>query len=170
MQFSLSTAVITDTIHALAALEALSATDGETRLLLAPLLDRERPGPLRLMVKNAFAEIILRLLPYVGDVELDGESPDSLPGHQSATDGSDILLKVSLKIPAGAAPSLSSAVRRNLELAVVYRTLASALLATRSSVAGSLISSFSARSAEAVAAVLSVLRSPSRPFVRSRSY
>ena len=63
MHFSLSTAVITDTIHALAAFESLSAADKSTRLLLRPLLDRERTGLLRLMVKNAFAGIILHLLP-----------------------------------------------------------------------------------------------------------
>ena len=40
MHFSLSTAVITDTIHALAAFESLSAADESTRLILRPLLDR----------------------------------------------------------------------------------------------------------------------------------
>ena len=99
MHFSLSTAVITDTIHALAAFESLSAADESTRLLLRPLLDRERTGLLRLMVKNAFAGIILHLLPYVDDAELDNELPAVDLGHQSSAEEADTLLGIDLRLP-----------------------------------------------------------------------
>lgn len=172
MHFSLSTAVITDTIHALAAFESLSAADESTRLLLRPLLDRERTGLLRLMVKNAFAGIILHLLPYVDDAELDNELPAVDPGHQSVAEEADTLLGIDLRLPAGVSGQLGSLLRRNLELAVACRVLADSVASssTHSDAASVLASSFTARSESAVAAMLSALRTPARPFLRSRSY
>ncbi len=162
MHFSLSTAVITDTIHALAAFESLSAADKSTRLLLRPLLDRERTGLLRLMVKNAFAGIILHLLPYVDDAELDNELPAVDPGHQSSAEEADTLLGIDLRLPAGVSGQLGVACR------VLADSVASS--STHSDAASELASSFTARSESAVAAMLSALRTPARPFLRSRSY
>ncbi|WP_297066841.1 hypothetical protein [uncultured Duncaniella sp.] len=172
MHISLSTTVITDTVHALAALESLSAADDTARTLLRPLLDRERTGILRLMVKNAFAEIILHLLPYVDGAELDNELPAVNPGHQAAGDEADTLLGIDLRLPAGVSATLGPLLRRNLELAVTYRVLAVAVTSASSvsDAASTLASSFSDRSANAVAAMLAALRSPGRPFVRSRAH
>ena len=80
MLYSLSTQVIADTVHALVALELLSASE-PTRTALSPLLSPERRGMLTLMIKNAFSETVLDLIPYVDDADLDGEKPAVSPGE-----------------------------------------------------------------------------------------
>ena len=78
MTYHLSTNVILSTAQALAALQAL-ACDDEERSVLAPVLCRQRQGMFALMVRNAFADVVLRLGPLVLDTSLDGETPDTAP-------------------------------------------------------------------------------------------
>ena len=99
MLYSLSTQVIADTVHALVALELLSASE-PTRTALSPLLDPERRGMLTLMIKNAFAETVLDLMPYVDDADLDGEKPAVSPGEHPADDSADHLMQIVLRVPA----------------------------------------------------------------------
>ena len=60
MTYHLSSNAILSTVHALAALQALSCSDDE-RAVLAPVLCRQRSGVLALMIRNAFAEVMLKL-------------------------------------------------------------------------------------------------------------
>ncbi|QCD41623.1 hypothetical protein E7747_04585 [Duncaniella dubosii] len=80
--------------------------------------------------------------------------------------------RIDLRLPAGVSGQLGSLLRRNLELAVACRVLADSVASssTHSDAASELASSFTARSESAVAAMLSALRTPARPFLRSRSY
>lgn len=134
MLYSLSTRVIADTVQAHVALELLAAP-AEVRPLLSPLLDPSRRGLLTLMVKNAFAEIVLDLLPYVDDAELDAEDARTSPGAHPADDSADHLLQITLRTPVGGPKGLSGVIRRHLEMMVVLRVIHSALLTAASSAA-----------------------------------
>lgn len=64
MLYSLSASVIADTIHALAAMELLrSDPESDLSALLSPLIDPERRPQLMLMVRNAFAELMIDASP-----------------------------------------------------------------------------------------------------------
>ncbi|MCM1077059.1 MAG: hypothetical protein NC411_06840 [Bacteroides sp.] len=157
MLISLSPSAIVDIIHAYAALELLSVNDDdESRLLLAPLLDREHPEPLRLLVENSFAETILTLIPYVDDIDMPTEC-DEASGER--------LLQLNLRIPDSFSPSLITLMRRRLELVVAMNVLASALTVS-SSATPALATVFSEHHNQALTSLLSLLRTPSRPFVR----
>lgn len=154
MIFSLSADIIADIIHAHAALELLSADPGgEGRRLLTPLLDRERHEPLDNLVRNAFAETVVDLLPYVTDV--------SLPESEGA------LLAVDLRLPASFSPTLVTVLRRRIEHLIAMRVLDSAIAASAVTLPG-LSAVFAERHREARASVLASLRGVPEPFVRSR--
>lgn len=129
MLYSLSCNVIADTVHALAALEVLGGAAGGLSKL-PPLLDPDRRGQLRLLIRNSFAETVMSLLPFVEDAEIDSEKAASAIAHQEpAPDGADPLMQISLRLPASLPVSDGSAsfhglLRRRLETAVVKRVLA----------------------------------------------
>lgn len=171
MLFSLSTNVIVDTIHAIAALETLRGRCGNDASALRPLLDRERSGPLRLLVKNAFAETVMRLLPYVTDTCLDNEKPDAAPGHQEVDAGGDILLQIELRIPEGFHASGASSLRRNLEFAVSSHVIETVLTGSCDANSDSRTADiYAQRYHETVSYIITLLRTPSQPLLRSRSY
>lgn len=160
MTFSLSTSRITATVHALAALEMLTATDS-TRLLLSPLLDRERPEALAQLILDSFASTLLEILPYVESSCLDTASAafPELPE----------LLRLDLRIPSGQGSGASAVILRSLEQAVTSGVLESALLA--GSPAGSAAADrFATRRAASLATLLTTLRTPAAPFIRNRGY
>lgn len=159
MTFSLSTSRITATVHALAALEMLTATDS-TRLLLSPLLDRERPEALVQLILDSFASMLLEILPYVESSCLDTASAafPELPE----------LLRLDLRLPSGQGSGASAVILRSLEQAVTSGVLESALLA--GSPAGSAADRFATRRAASVATLLTTLRTPAAPFIRNRGY
>ncbi|MDE5726316.1 MAG: hypothetical protein K2L91_04310 [Duncaniella sp.] len=133
MTYSLSTSVIIDTIQATAAFRVLSAPE-EIKSLFAPLLRPEVRGQLKIMVKNAFAETILLLLPHVSDCCLDDESAVTDPGPQDTGDTTELLLKVTLGSGVNGRDYAGAAVRRHLEQAVAMRALAEWSLAGGDSV------------------------------------
>lgn len=133
MQYFLSTDVIADTIHALAALQILSEPD-DSDTPPSPLLDPERRGQLLLMIRNAFADLVLQLIPYVEDADLDAETPSAPPPHQEPQgDDDDPLMKIALRTPPQSVMSrygdnFHGILRRRLETAVALRVLADASL------------------------------------------
>lgn len=151
-----------DLIHAYAALELLSLDpDGELRALLTPLLDRDRPEPLRLMVQSSFAQAVLRLMPCVRDGDID--DPD--------------MLQLDLNLPVSFPSSLATALRRQLELAIAMDVLDNAVTVTLLPHLTDLVTAvtevagrFRARREEAMDAIVSSLRTPFSPFVRARGY
>ncbi|MDE5689157.1 MAG: hypothetical protein K2I38_00470 [Duncaniella sp.] len=171
MLYSLSTQVIADTVHALVALELLSASQ-PARSTLSPRLDPARRGVLTLMIKNAFAETVLDLLPYVDDADLDGEKPAASPGEHPADDSADHLMKIALRVPAapgGERPAgIHGLIRRQLEMTVVSRVIHTALLAAGGSLACDIAGAYASKLATALDSLTALLRAPATPFVRQR--
>lgn len=157
MLFSLSTAVIADTVRATAACRILSAPDDE-KTIFDPLMRSETRGRLGIMVKNAFAEIVLSLFPHVTDCDLDGETASAGPGGQDAADDPDMLL--SLELPAVSASG--AVIRRHLEQAVAMRTLSSWCLAAEDTARAG---AYEALASASVSSVLSSLTPAVRPFL-----
>lgn len=174
MLYSLSTQVIADTVHALVALELLSAPAGK-KTLLAPLLDPARGGVLALMISNAFAETVLDLLPWVDDAELDGERPDTAPLPQTSVDGGDHLLRVALRVPSSGSAGegrkgIHGIIRRHLENLVVLRVIHTALLAGGTAEGAEAAASFASKIRERISALTTLLRTPAVPFIRPRFF
>lgn len=171
MLYSLSTQVIADTVHALVALELLSASE-PTRTALSPLLDPERRGMLTLMIKNAFAETVLDLMPYVDDADLDGEKPAVSPGEHPADDSADHLMQIVLRVPAtpgGERPAgIHGLIRRQLDMTVVSRVIHTALLAAGGASACELAGAYASKLRTALDSLTALLRAPATPFVRQR--
>lgn len=168
MLYSLSTQVIADTVHALVALELLSAPP-QTTVILSPLLDPAKRGLLTLMIKNAFAETVVGLLPYVDDAGLDDEKASSAPDPHQADDCQDHLLQVSLRVASPSA-GIHGIIRRHLEMAVVLRVIHTALTAGGSSVVGNSVQAIEQKLRTYLEALVSALRSPGDPFVRPRFF
>lgn len=169
MLFSFSIEVVTDIIHAKAALELLSVTDEETRTLLAPLLDRERPEPLGILIENTFAEIILELLPYI--------NPEGALPELSTPSGS-ALMQLDLRLPSSFPCELARTLRRHIEACIADRVLADALsvliipklAAVTLSTLQTMISSARERHEAVMRSILSILHCIPAPFVRARGY
>lgn len=121
MNFHLSPRIILTTMQALAAVQSLSGNDDE-RALLAPILCRERTPLLAVMIRNAFADIVMRLGPMVADVSLGDESAVS-PGEDEDTGLLDIDLKVELHTPRTFTIGRHAAIRRALEQNVALSAL-----------------------------------------------
>ena len=157
MLYSLSISTIADTIHALAAMELLRAGEDE-KTLLSPLLDAERSELLSQMIKTAFAEISLTLLPYVEDIATDNESLD-----------------LSLRTPVFAFDGIHLVLRRKIEAAVAYKVIQTYILSAASSADfprtdySELVDVFAKLVADAEKALLSALIPSFEPFVRGSS-
>ncbi len=162
MTISLSTDVILDTVHATAALETVTAETEDVRLLFEPLLSRSARGPVMLMVKNAFAEMLLEILPAVKWCNLDNETGMDGPGHE---DGESALL-LEFEVADDMLPEGSGGVvRRNLENAVGMRVIANHALAGGDTVRSAVYGSLSAGGVEKVRGMLGCME---RPFVSCR--
>lgn len=120
MNYHLSPRIILTTMQALAAVQSL-ASDAD-RALLAPILCRERTPLLAVMIRNAFADIVMRLGPMVADVSLGDESAAS-PGSDEETDLLDIDLMVELHTPRTFTIGRHAAIRRALEQNVALSAL-----------------------------------------------
>ena len=121
MTYTLSLNAILDTMYALAALHQLSTDRPE------PLLDPDRSGAVRLLIKNAFATVCLSLIPHVIDCRWPGDNDDD---PTPAIDNSDLLLSITLATSPRLPDSMHSIVRRNIEQAIAHHALSQAIMAT----------------------------------------
>lgn len=184
MNFTLSTAAVVETVQALAAFDVLYTSSPSLSSDKSPvetsrfasLLDPDRRDLLQLAVKDSFAEIVLLLLPYVETVDFGGDDKAAITSpSSSSSDGdgsSDSSMSVGLRVPPTISRSVALLIRRRFEQAVAMRVLAN-VAATVGGDSGSKDSSdddFSARSRDAVDALIAALRSPFRPRVRARGY
>lgn len=186
MNFTLSTAAVVETVQALAAFDVLYTSSPSLSSDKSPvetsrfasLLDPDRRDLLQLAVKDSFAEIVLLLLPYVETVDFGGDdeaattSPSSSSSSSDGDGSSDSSMSVGLRVPPTISQSVALLIRRRFEQAVAMRVLAN-VAATVGGDSGSKDSSdddFSARSRDAVDALIAALRSPFRPRVRARGY
>lgn len=184
MNFTLSTAAVVETVQALAAFDVLYTSSPSLSSDKSPvetsrfasLLDPDRRDLLQLAVKDSFAEIVLLFLPYVETVDFGGDDKAAITSpSSSSSDGdgsSDSSMSVGLRVPPTISRSVALLIRRRFEQAVAMRVLAN-VAATVVGDSGSKDSSdddFSARSRDAVDALIAALRSPFRPRVRARGY
>ncbi|MCM1163110.1 MAG: hypothetical protein NC339_02505 [Muribaculaceae bacterium] len=170
MIFALSNTVITDTVRSLAAFHTLTCQPDERRAL-SPVLDSQRRGILVNMVRQAFAETVLKLLPYSTGFTLDNETPTS-PG-QGSTPASgpvaDDIMKVELNLPSGLPPDGAWSVRRALEQTVAMTALSRLVTAIAEDAGLAMASRFEAQAKEALKAVTAALTTADadfHPFVR----
>lgn len=191
MNFTLSTAAVVETVQALAAFDVLYTSSPSLSSDKSPvetsrfasLLDPDRRDLLHLAVKDSFAEIVLLLLPYVETVDFGGDdeaeaaaTTTTSPSSSSASDvdeSSDHSMRVGLRVPPTISRSVALLIRRRFEQAVAMRVLANVAATVGGGDSGSKGSSdddFSARSRDAVDALIAALRSPFRPRVRVRGY
>lgn len=191
MNFTLSTAAVVETVQALAAFDVLYTSSPSLSSDKSPvetsrfasLLDPDRRDLLHLAVKDSFAEIVLLLLPYVETVDFGGDdeaeaaaTTTTSPSSSSASDvdeSSDHSMRVGLRVPPTISRSVALLIRRRFEQAVAMRVLANVAATVGGGDSGSKCSSdddFSARSRDAVDALIAALRSPFRPRVRVRGY
>lgn len=149
MIISISPLAIAATVRAIAALEMLTATESD-RLLLAPLLERERPEPLTMIITDAIASMLLEILPYVDDTGLSEHSGDAP-------------VTVSLRVPY-APDGSASLIRRRMEHLATLRVLETVFLsvAPQSGIADK----FTSRAEIELSSLLSLLQSPVAPFTR----
>ncbi|MCM1355464.1 MAG: hypothetical protein NC212_03555 [Staphylococcus sp.] len=156
MTISLSSARILETVHALAAYEVLTASP-DLRPLLAPLLDRERPEAVAILVRNAFASAMLELLPVVETCDFGDDDPSApLPE----------LFTVNLRFHSGLSGGSLSLLRRNFEQLLAMLVMESALLACGDAGAAS-AARFATRGERSRDAIRSALHSARGPFVRN---
>ena len=121
MTYTLSLNNILDTLYAMAALHTLSTDNPE------PILNPDRSGPVRLLVRNAFAEVCLRLVHHITDCNLDGETAVTDNTGAPSVDDSDIMMLLTVALPCDFNPSMHGVLRRNLEQAVALTALATIL-------------------------------------------
>ncbi len=166
MLFSLSSTLIADIIHAYSALELLSLPDGEARVLLAPLFDKEHPEPLRLMIENSFSELTLDLLPFI-------DNDDPIPAEPADPQ----LLQLNLRLPVSSSASLATHLRRRMEMIIADRVFETALnllvipnMSDSSAALLTIAENYRQHHTASLSTLLSALRSPARPFVRKRGY
>ena len=107
ISLNLSTSAIITEIYAASALRCLQNLDNGKR---PPLLTRDQEPALRLLVKDSFAHIVLRLLPHVAECNLNNENNSDSNG--------DIILSVSLNIPACFPSSAIDTLRHATEHAI----------------------------------------------------
>lgn len=166
MHFSLSPTVIADNARATAAFAALSADSNERRAL-SPILDPKRRGLLVAAVRNAFAETILQIAPFVDFCRLDAETATVAPDHiEPDNDGEDALMEVDIRLPKSLGSVAAWSIRRSLEEIVAQKAL-SRLIAAVPEASGA-----ADRFALLASTSLSLLRSsltipPASPLIRS---
>lgn len=135
MKISLSIKVIKTNIHALEACRCCDGPEGVPSRIMMPGQDTI----LTAAVRQMFAEVVLRLYPWVETSALDSENgsaytapavqpaypEDSGPVPPLENAGPDVeLLEVDLRVPSASPRGTEWVLRRNIENAVCLKTLA----------------------------------------------
>lgn len=156
MRYSLSMTSIIDTMQALVALRLLSAPPCGAKVL-AELLMPERRPLVSALVKDAFAETLIALLPYLSDSGL---------GEEDDTDFLTFELSAPVRMPDGA----HTVVRRSLEQSIAYRVIYISLLSAHDT-DSRMADEMSGKVSFHLDCALTLLRSNrvSGPFIRSVS-
>ncbi len=111
ISLNLSTTAIIQEIYAASALRCLQNLDNGKR---PPLLTRDQEPALRLLVKDSFAHILLRLLPHVATCNLNDENNNATTCNGSE----DIILSVEIHVPACFPTSAVGTLRHAIEHAI----------------------------------------------------
>ena len=165
MTYHLSSNAILSTVHALAALQALSCSDDE-RAVLAPVLCRQRSGVRALMIRNAFAEVMLKLGPLVRDTSLDGEAGDTAVGFTEADAAPDADMWAELLTPESFTTTRHGIVRRAIEQCVAFTALSTWCAASASEGAVTVSENFASLASGWHRTVMSALSPDIYPAIR----
>ncbi|MBQ7041362.1 MAG: hypothetical protein IJN66_01450 [Muribaculaceae bacterium] len=112
ISLNLSTTAIITEIYAASALRCLQNIDNGRR---PPLLTRDQEPALRLLVKDSFAHIVLRLLPHIAECNLNEDN--------EGDDNKDIILSVDINVPACFPSSATITLRHAIEHAIAMDAL-----------------------------------------------
>lgn len=107
ISLNLSTTAIITEIYAASALRCLQNLDNGKR---PPLLTRDQEPALRLLVKDAFAHIVLRLLPHIAECNLNDDNNENC--------NEDVILSVTINTPACFPLSATGTLRHAIEHAI----------------------------------------------------
>lgn len=111
ISLNLSTTAIIQEIYATSALQCLQNLDNGKR---PPLLTRDQEPALRLLVKDSFAHIILRLLPHIASCNLNDED------NNGVTDNNydEVILSAEIHVLTGFPTSATGTLRHAIEHAI----------------------------------------------------
>ena len=130
--------------------------DPEERTLLEPVLDEDRREMIATMVDSALSSVMLEILPYIEDCDLD-----ALP---LAMSGEEALVMLDLRVSEMLEPKACQLIGRRLEQAVSLEALA--LLTAGSRGDAAIADTLATLARNAVSALRDVLGTPLRPFLR----
>ncbi len=116
ISLNLSTSAIANEIYAVSALRCLTTGD-ESR---PPILTRDQLPALRLLIKDAFAFMIMKIINYVANCNLNNETATS--SHQNI-ENEDMILSVDVLASNDVTASIAGAMRVALEHAIANYTL-----------------------------------------------
>lgn len=116
ISLNLSTTAIVQEIYAASALRCLQNIDNIHR---PTLLTRDQEPALRLLIKDSFAHIILRLLPHIAACNLNNEDHNGEPDN--ITD--DVILSADIHVPACFPSSATGTLRHAIEHAIAMDAL-----------------------------------------------
>lgn len=155
MNYSISVTSIIETMQAIASLYLMSSRfDGNSTL--ASTLFPERRDLLTALVKDAFAETLVDMLPYVSDSNLDSEE-------------SDEIIKFSIDAFDTFPHGIHSIFRRNIEQSIAYRVLYLCIISEQEKGIGSTSAEeISSKSTKFLSKALSLIRTSqlNTPFIR----
>lgn len=115
MELSLSTQAVMQEIYAASALRCVLNGSDDRR---SPLLTRDRGAALRMLVKDAFARVVMQLAQYVEASNLNGETATEAVQESADADDADVLLQMTLRVPSGGDGRLAGVLRHSVEHAV----------------------------------------------------
>ena len=116
ISLNLSTSAIANEIYAVSALRCLTTGD-ESR---PPILTRDQLPALRLLIKDAFAFMIMKIIDYVENCNLNNETATN---PQQSNKNDDMILSVDVLVSNDVTASIAGAMRVALEHAIANYTL-----------------------------------------------
>lgn len=114
ISLNLSTTAIMQEIYAASALRCILNNSRDRN---SPLLTRDRSDALRIVVKDAFAHVITRLITHVESCNLNGETATASANVQPEDD-SEIVLQVNVRTPENFSDGQAGTLRHYMEHAI----------------------------------------------------
>lgn len=114
ISLNLSTTAIMQEIYAASALRCVLNSSSNRN---SPLLTRDRSDALRIVVKDAFAHVITRIIAHVESSNLNGETATN-PADNQPKDDTEIVLQVNIRTPENFSDGQAGTLRHYMEHAI----------------------------------------------------
>ncbi len=114
ISLNLSTTAIMQEIYAASALRCVLNNSSNRN---SPLLTRDRSDALRIVVKDAFAHVITRIIAHVESSNLNGETATDATDNQPKDD-TEIVLQVNIRTPENFSDGQAGTLRHYMEHAI----------------------------------------------------